>query len=145
VDVVFRKAGEAGLEKHLSRTRFDYVKRKVGSEMTAGALIVASIAPPPFPFTPFIMAAAALQYPRKRMLAVTGAARMVRFTVLGVLACFFGRSILRWANQPGVQVFMVALTVFCIVGSVVSVYGWITRSRRAQPQPAPEPAPQAHG
>jgi membrane protein YqaA with SNARE-associated domain len=60
VDVTLRKAGEKGLEKHLPKKRLDYVKRKV-KENAAWALVIAAIAPPPFPFTPFVMAAAALQ------------------------------------------------------------------------------------
>ena len=140
VDVTLRGAGEHGLEKHLPRRRLEYVKRKV-SGRAAWALTIASIAPPPFPFTPFIMAAAALQYPRSRMLAVVGAARMVRFTALGVLALLFGRRILRWAENPVLQAFLLGLIVLCTVGSAISVYGWIKRSRRA-PQPrTPTPAP----
>ncbi|HKE23743.1 MAG TPA: hypothetical protein VKB88_15365 [Bryobacteraceae bacterium] len=132
VDVTLRNAGEHGLERHLPRKRLEYVKRKV-SGSAAWALVVASIAPPPFPFTPFIMAAAALQYPRERMLAVVGVARMVRFTALGVLALLFGRKILRWAENPVLQDLLIGLIVVCTVGSVVSVYGWIKRSRAAQP------------
>jgi hypothetical protein len=96
--------------------------------------VLASVAPPPFPFTPFVMAAAALQYPRGRMLAVVGAARMVRFTTLGVLALLFGRRILRWAENPVLQDFLIALIVVCTVGSAVSVYGWIRRSRAQRPR-----------
>ncbi|PWU09989.1 MAG: hypothetical protein C5B51_05170 [Terriglobia bacterium] len=135
VDVPFRRAGEAGLEKHLSPRRLAVVKKKV-EKSAPWALIVASVAPPPFPFTPFIMAASALQYPRKRLLVVVGAARMVRFTVLGVLALLFGRSILLWAENEIVQDFLIGLLVVCTVGSIVSVYGWIRRSRRAAPAPA---------
>src|SRR5689334_19209322 len=102
VDIIMRKAGEKGLEKHLSPKRLEYVRKKV--EKRAGwALAVASIAPPPFPFTPFVMATAALQYSRAKMLAIVGAARMVRFTVLGLLALRFGRSILKWAEGDVVQ------------------------------------------
>jgi hypothetical protein len=78
------------------------------------------------------MAAAALQYPRVRLLAVTGVARMVRFTALGVLALLFGRDILRWAQSGAVQVVLVGLIVLCTVGSVISVVGWIKRSRNAR-------------
>lgn len=129
IDVVFRRAGEKGLEKHLSRRRLDYVRKKVESN-AAWALVLASIAPPPFPFTPFIMAGAALQYPRRRMMWVVGAARMVRFSGLGILAYFFGRQILRWFDNEWVQNFLIGVTVLAIVGSIVSVYGWIRRSRR---------------
>src|SRR3954453_9044425 len=145
VDVVFRKAGEKGLEKHLSKRRLQYVKRKVTNN-AAWALVIASIAPPPFPFTPFVMAASALQYPRKKMLAITGAARMVRFTALGFLAYFYGKRILKWAESDIVQWILIGVVVVCAVGSILSVVGWIKRSRKAGggrdagPQDAPEPA-----
>ncbi|HEX3876641.1 MAG TPA: hypothetical protein VHW24_06630 [Bryobacteraceae bacterium] len=132
VDVILRPAGEHGLEKHLSARRIGYIKGKV-ERNAAWALIVASIAPPPFPFTPFIMAAAALQYPRNKMLAITTVARMVRFTAIGALALVFGRRILHWAENPVVQYVLIGLIVVCIVGSVISVVGWVKRSRQSAP------------
>jgi membrane protein YqaA with SNARE-associated domain len=132
VDAIFRKAGEKGLEKHLARRRVEYVKRRVTAN-AAWALTLAAIAPPPFPFTPFVMAAAALQYPRKRLLAVVGAARMARFTALGILAYFYGKRILKWAEADVVQWFLIGLVVLCLAGSIVSVSGWIRRSRRDAP------------
>jgi membrane protein YqaA with SNARE-associated domain len=143
VDVVMRTAGEKGLERHLPKARLNYVKRKV-EHNAAWALVLSAIAPPPFPFTPFIMAAAALQYPRARLLAVVGAARMVRFALLGVLALRFGRRILSWADSGVVQGVLVGLIVVCTVGSVLSVIGWIKRSRNARgtsrQRSAPAPA-----
>ncbi|HEY1337753.1 MAG TPA: hypothetical protein VGF59_09600 [Bryobacteraceae bacterium] len=138
VDVIMRPAGEHGLEKHLPRRRLDYVRKRV-SKGAPAALVVASIAPPPFPFTPFIMAASALQYSRRKMLIIVGAARMVRFTALGVLAYYFGKRILDWAEGDVVQGLMLGLTVLCVVGSVISVVGWIRRSRRAAPPQASQP------
>jgi membrane protein YqaA with SNARE-associated domain len=142
VDVIFRRAGEVGLEKHLPARRLEYVKRKV-TKSAPWALMVASIAPPPFPFTPFVMAAAALQYPRQRMLAIIAAARMFRFTVLGVLALAFGRNILKWAQSETVQGILIGLIIVCTVGSVISVVGWVKRSRggRRYSTPSNHPAP----
>jgi len=128
VDVIVRRAGEKGLEHFLPRKRIGYIRGKV-KKNAAWALVVASIAPPPFPFTPFIMAASALQYPRVRMLTVTGVARMVRFTALGVLALLFGRHILQWAQSPAVQVALIGLIALSVVGSAISVVGWVKRSR----------------
>jgi membrane protein YqaA with SNARE-associated domain len=142
VDAIFRKAGEKGLARHLPKARVEYVKKRI-EKNAAWALVLASIAPPPFPFTPFIMAAAALQYPRKRMLAITGAARMVRFTALGVLALLFGRRILHWAENSVVQGILIGLMILCIVGSIISVVGWIRRSRAGNTRAgrhAPAPA-----
>jgi membrane protein YqaA with SNARE-associated domain len=137
VDLLLRRAGEKGLEKHLPRRRLEYVKGRV-SKSAGWALAVASIAPPPFPFTPFIMAAAALQYPRRRMLAIVGVARLARFTALGVLALFFGKRILSWAKNDVVQGLLVGLIVLCTVGSVISVVGWVKRSRNFGGRPAPQ-------
>jgi membrane protein YqaA with SNARE-associated domain len=128
IDVTLRPLGAKGLEKHLSARRLKRVQTKIRDN--AGlALAVASLVPPPFPFTAFVMAAAALQYPRKLLLAVVGVTRMVRFTLLGLLALRFGESILRWSKNPVVQGFLIVLIIICTVGSVVSVYGWIRRTR----------------
>lgn len=130
LDLVFRKAGEEGLDKHLPRKRLEYVKGKVNRK-AGWALAVASLAPPPFPFTPFVIVAAALQYPRRRLLTVIGATRMIRFTIAGVLALLFGHRILVWAKNPVVEGLLVALTVVCVVGSILSGYRWIRRSKTA--------------
>src|SRR5260370_22251581 len=128
IDLTLRPLGAKGLERHLSKRRLDRVRKKMGQNAGV-ALTIASLAPPPFPFTAFVMAAAALQYSRKRLLAVVGAARMIRFTLLGALAMRFGERILRWGANRIAQGIVVGLIVFSIVGSVVSVYGWIKRSK----------------
>jgi membrane protein YqaA with SNARE-associated domain len=128
IDLTLRPLGAKGLERHLSRRRLERVRKKM-AQNAGVALAIASLAPPPFPFTAFVMAAAALQYSRKRLLAVVGATRMMRFTLLGALAMRFGERILRWGANPIAQAIMVGLIVFSIVGSVVSVYGWIKRSK----------------
>lgn len=129
VDLIFRKAGEAGLDRHLPRKRLDYVKRKVNRN-AAWALMLACLAPPPFPFTPFIMAASALEYPRKRLLSVVAAGRIVRFVAVAVLGLIFGTRILQWSSNETVQIFLFALIVLCVGGSIASAYGWIRRSRK---------------
>lgn len=136
IDVTLRPLGAHGLEKHLPAKRLKRIQAKV--EGNAGkALAIASLVPPPFPFSAFVMAAVALQYPRKRMLAVVGVSRMVRFTIVGLLALRFGESILKWLKNPIVQGCLIGLIIFCTVGSIVSVYGWIRRSKRS---PAAQPA-----
>jgi len=130
IDLTLRPLGHKGLERHLSPKRLKRVKSKI--EKNGGqALAIASLAPPPFPFTPFVMAAAALQYSRRKMLLVIAATRLVRFVIVGLLALRFGEGILRWADNPVVQGFLIALIVVCVVGSIVSVVQWIRNSRRS--------------
>jgi hypothetical protein len=72
-----------------------------------GGLVWLPRAQPPFPFAPF-------------------AARLLRFIVIGVLALGFGKRILKWADNPIVQDLLIGLVVLCMVGSIVSVIGWIS-------------------
>jgi membrane protein YqaA with SNARE-associated domain len=128
IDVTLRPLGEKGLEKHLSARRLKRIQSKVRDKV-GRAVAIGSLIPPPFPFTAFVMAASALQYSRKRLLGIVGVTRMIRFTVLGLLAMRFGERILKWSDNRIVQQLLVALIVICTVGSVISVYGWIRRSR----------------
>ncbi len=129
IDLVFRKGGEETLGKHVPKKRLDYIKCKM--EKRAGwALVVAALMPPPFPFTPFVAAAAAFEYPRHKLLSIIGAARLVRFAIDGALAIAFGKRILSLAESPVVQWVVILLIVLAIGGSAFSIYRWIQRSRQ---------------
>jgi membrane protein YqaA with SNARE-associated domain len=130
IDALARKGGEEGLGRFLPANRIEYIKGKV--RRRAGyALAIAALLPPPFPFTPFVAASAALQYPRRRMIAVLLSARMLRFCLVGILGVAFGERILRLAEEPVVQYSVLGLFLLCVVGSAFSVYQWIHRSREA--------------
>ena len=137
VDIVFRRGGEQALEKHLPPKRLEYVKRKV-TKRAGWAVALACVMPPPFPFTPFVMAAAALQYPRGRLLVIVGALRMLRFTTEGLLAMYYGPRILKLAERPEVRIAVIAFAFLCIVGSVLSVMRWLKRSHRAPANRPPD-------
>jgi membrane protein YqaA with SNARE-associated domain len=137
VDLVSRKGGEKGLERRLSRRRLEYVKRKV-SNNAAWALGFASLMPPPFPFTPFVIAASALQYPRKKLFAVIAATRFVRFLGAGIVGIVFGRRIIHMAENPVFQYSMLGLLAVFAVGSVLSIVHWVRRSKHASPAAGPE-------
>ncbi len=135
IDWVSRKGGEAGLERYMSSRRLEYIKGKV-QKRAMWALAVAALMPPPFPFTPFVAATAALQYPRAKLLGTMAAARAVRFSVEGALAIFFGRQILRLANSSALEYGVIILTVVSIGGSAYSVYRWAVRSRQPKTRTA---------
>lgn len=135
IDVVFRKGGESKLARQLPPKRLEYIKRKV-SNKAGPAIAMAALVPPPFPYSPFIMAASALQYPRKKLVAIIAVCRMIRFLGLGLLALWFGRRILDMADHPAVVGSVVGLLVLTIVGSALSIYHWVKRSRKVEEQAA---------
>jgi len=129
LDAVCRKGGEEGLKKMMKPRRLDYFKRRM-SNQAALAVVLACLAPPPFPFTLVIASASAFAYPRQRLLGLVFVARSVRFTIVGLLAIRFGRDILRIANAPQTTWIMVGFIALCAVGSFFQVLQWVRRSRR---------------
>jgi membrane protein DedA with SNARE-associated domain len=116
------------LKKWLKPKRFEAVKKQM-SRRAGFAILLACLAPPPFPFTPVIAAASAFEYPRHHLFSLVFAGRVVRFSLVGLAAIFLGQEILDIARSPGFYWAVVAFAVFCGVGSVISVAGWIRRSR----------------
>lgn len=128
LDLVARKAGEAGVQKVAGQRRFDYLKRKIG-EKGGRAIVLGCLAPPPFPFTMVVATTSALGYPRKKLLATVATARAARFLILGYLAMRFGRQILRIANSQPFRWTMIAFVVLCVAGSALSIAKWVRRRR----------------
>jgi membrane protein YqaA with SNARE-associated domain len=126
--LVSSKVGRKAIEGDKKSRQVAFVERKI--EQYGGfAIAFAALAPPGFPFTPFIVVPAALQYPLKKMAAIILAARAVRFLVEGWLARIYGRRVLEMANSPALQTFVLVLVAVSIVGSVISVWGWVKRGR----------------
>ena len=128
LDLVCRKGGEEGLKRLVKPRLLDYLKRQM-EKHAAGVLIVACLAPPPFPFGAAIAAASALQYPRPRLLTVVFIARAVRFSLVGWAAIYFGRRILRIVDSPEFLWFMGIFIAICVIGSVVSIIRWVRIGR----------------
>ena len=121
-DWISRKS-EGGLKKFVSDKQLVLIRKYV--EKRAGTtLVVASLLPPPFPFTAFVAVAAAFRYPRSKLLGFVGAGRLARFTIEGALAIYYGRWIIEQAKSPWLEHVMIALIVISIGASAVSIYRW---------------------
>lgn len=126
LDLVARKAGEAGVQKVAGRRRFEYLKRKIG-EKGGRAIVLGCLAPPPFPFTMVVATTSALGYPRKKLLSTVAAARAVRFLILGYLAMRFGRQVLSIADSQPFRWTMIGFVILCVAGSALSIAKWVRR------------------
>ncbi len=128
VDIVCRKGGEEGLRRLLKPARFGQLEKRLNKRVWAPVLL-ACVAPPPFPFTAVIAAASAFQYPRRRLLGIVLAGRAVRFSVVGALALYFGRGVLRIIRTEAFPWFVAAFAAFCAVASVISMGRWLHHRR----------------
>jgi membrane protein YqaA with SNARE-associated domain len=128
---VAAKLGEEGIKKMAGAKRFDKLSAKIGKS-GAKAIVLACIAPPPFPFTMVIAAAAALDYSRLRICVINFFSRGVRFLILGLLAIKYGKAILKMADSDVFRWSMIGFIVLCIAGSAFSIYGWLKNVRPRQ-------------
>jgi membrane protein YqaA with SNARE-associated domain len=135
LQLVGRKLGDEGIQRVAGEKRFRYLQRKIG-EHGGLALVIACLAPPPFPFTMVVAITAALGYRKVRLLSAVAASRAVRFLILGYLAIKFGRTIIHIVNSAPFRWTMVGFILLCVVGSVYSVMGWWRRGRAPLRTPA---------
>ena len=126
VDLVMRKAGEAGLERFVSRKRIDKLKAKIENKGGITVFVVTLI-PPPFPFTPVVMTASALQSPRGKLLIAVFLGRLVRFGIEAVLALYFGRQLIAFIDSDVVTYIVYALIGIAIILSTLSLMRWLKR------------------
>lgn len=125
---VSSKEGKKLVEKDKKSQTISYVEKKV-DKYGGWALALAALAPPPFPFTPFIIVSAALQYPRTKMLLIIGGCRAIRFGIEGWLALIYGRRILGLAKSPTLQWAIIGLVVIAVIGSGFSIWKWLKKAK----------------
>jgi membrane protein YqaA with SNARE-associated domain len=115
---VGRKVGEKGL------TRFVKPKRltRVRAQVDRGVFVVAAMAliPPPFPFTPFVLAGGALGMNPWSFFTALAVVRALRFGIEAALASQYGSGILRWMKTPTFQMVVGGFIALAVIGTIVS-------------------------
>jgi len=122
------KIGEHGLERYISESRLARIRRKVHS---AGAIEMAvlDLIPPPFPFTPFILAAGALTVDVTTFFMTLAVCRLIRFGIEALLAALYGRALLTWFESDIFHDIVIALCVLGLALTVVSIARLFMSSR----------------
>jgi membrane protein YqaA with SNARE-associated domain len=129
VDSIMRKAGEKGLERFVNPKRVKQLKKKLDKGV-CWVLFTSTLLPPPFPFTPVIMSASALQSSRIKMYVSVFAGRLVRLTIEALLALYFGKHVLASLDSPILDYVVYALILIAVVGSVLSILKWLRSNKR---------------
>jgi membrane protein YqaA with SNARE-associated domain len=114
-----RKGGKETMERKLSKRRSAKFC-KAFERWGFSAVAVPALMPPPFPFLPFLLAAGAMQYPRKKFLAALTLGRGVRYSIVAWLGFHYGRNILSFFSQyykPALAV----LIGLAVIGGILSI------------------------
>jgi membrane protein YqaA with SNARE-associated domain len=116
---LMKRGGQAVLRSRFRKEHIERVERTY-SHFGFLALAVPALLPPPMPFKIFVATAGALEFPRWRFMVTIMIARAFRYYVEGVLAVFYGESVLRFIGHNGMFIMSLAAAFF-IVGVIFFV------------------------
>jgi membrane protein YqaA with SNARE-associated domain len=92
------KGGEAALHRYVPARLLGRVVKWVEHHHIL-AVFLPAVLPPPIPLSPFLLASGALGVSRGRFLAIYGAARTLRYSLIAWLAVAYGRHAIRlWSG-----------------------------------------------
>jgi membrane protein YqaA with SNARE-associated domain len=118
------KGGQETIERRLSRKNMNKVT-KMFERWGFGAIAIPALLPPPMPMIPFVLAAGATKYPLKKFLAALTLGRIVRYSILSLLAARYGHEIISFMRHHGHPVVLgvAALVTIAAVVFLVLRYG----------------------
>lgn len=114
---IAQKESKEELEKRVPADKFKKVER-VFDRWGFAAIVIIAVSPPPAPMVPFLLAAGAAQYPRKKFLGALTLGRLARYGALAYLASIYGNTIRRIiSNHMNI---LVILGVVCVGGGIAA-------------------------
>jgi membrane protein YqaA with SNARE-associated domain len=123
------KIGEQGLDRWVAPRRLKQVRSRV-RQKGAVALAVLDLIPPPFPFTPFVLAAGALEVKTKTFFGTLIACRLLRFGLEAALAVVYGKRILSWLES---DLFHDIVAFFIVIAIALTAYSIVRLVRATRP------------
>jgi membrane protein YqaA with SNARE-associated domain len=116
-----RKIGEHGVERFVDSRRMDRIKKRMGHTAAISSGFLALI-PPPFPFTPFILMAGALDVSFRSFILSFAAARVIRLGAVSWLAVIYGKQIVGWMESDTFEIIIGAFIVIALAGTAYSAW-----------------------
>jgi membrane protein YqaA with SNARE-associated domain len=123
-----RKGGQEAIERKFSKKKAAKFC-KAFERWGFSAVVIPALMPPPFPFLPFLLAAGAMQYSRKKFLVALVLGRGIRYFIEAYLGFHYGRHILRFFSQyykPALAV----LIGLAVIGTALSVIQYLRMKKK---------------
>lgn len=133
--VIGYKGGKVVLEKRISRTTFNKIRRSFDRH-EFWALMFPAMLPPPFPFKLFVLSASVFEMNFWHFLLAIFVGRLVRFLILSVLVLKFGEHVIALASALAAKHWPALLFA---IAATAGLCGWAwVRTRRRSATPADE-------
>jgi membrane protein YqaA with SNARE-associated domain len=122
------KIGEKGLDRYVPPRRLKKIRARI-RDSGAIALAMLDLIPPPFPFTPFVLAAGALEVNPSTFFVTLTVCRILRFGIEAALAATYGDGVLSWLDSDLFQNIVGVLIVVAVVLTALSIANLIRSTR----------------
>lgn len=125
---IMRRGGQAVLRRRFKRESVERVE-KAYERFGILTLAIPAMLPPPMPFKIFVATAGALEYPRWKFALTIMVARSTRYYVMGILAVYYGKYVLRFLEEHGLTMLAI-VAVLSIIGLAIYFASKRLRQRR---------------
>ncbi|MFL6311973.1 MAG: YqaA family protein [Terriglobales bacterium] len=125
------KSGEQALEKKLPKKKAERIY-KLFKRYGFWSLFVPGLLPPPVPYSPFLIVAGALKYPKRYFLVAVGVARAIRYGLLAWLGSIYSKQIFGFFQHYYRPMLWTVVTL-AVIGGVAGLYWWWKRRREGKP------------
>ena len=123
-----RKGGREAFERKLPKKKAEKVYERF-EHWGFWAVAVPAILPPPFPIVPFLLAAGALQYSKKKFLGALALGRGIRFTIVAGLGAIYGNHIVRFFSKY-YKTALYTLIGLAVVAGFFTLMGYLRYRRK---------------
>ena len=130
------KIGEQGLQRYVAPKRLNRVRARI-QRSGAVALAVLDLVPPPFPFTPFVLAAGALGVRATTFFMTLTVCRLLRFGLEAALAIAYGPHILSWLEADLFHDIVIGCIVVAALLTLLSAIALLRTSGRPKGRRVP--------
>lgn len=117
------KGGKEELAKRIPEKKLTNIYRWT-EKYGVGAVAVPAFLPPPFPLSPFLLAAGVLKVPKTKFLAAYSSGRLVRYGVVAWLGQKYGQSLIRVMQQYSRPIIWTLSGLGVLGGLAVAAYLW---------------------
>ena len=136
-----KKAGTGWLEKKFGEQRSMRVRGLI-QRWGFGAVLVPTLAPPPFPASAFFFAAGSLNYPAPKYISAIALGRAVRYGAIAYVVSHYHLHLLKFLRHPEkywLESLLVTGTIIIAMGLLFWLWGRVdTATPATLPMPHPE-------
>jgi membrane protein YqaA with SNARE-associated domain len=117
------KSGEHALEKRVSKKKAERIY-KLFKRYGFWSLFVPALLPPPVPYSPFLIVAGALKYPKRNFLVAVGLARAIRYGLLAWLGSMYSKQIFGFFHNYYRPMLWTVISLSVIGGIAALCWTW---------------------